>query len=107
MMKSGEMARLYERWFMQAVPPSNRPIGLPASAATLAGIRQLRAEGVIRPGERVVGVLTGHVLKDPGILQTMHQETEPPPVWANRPIRIAPEIEAVRRVLDAARSGEE
>ncbi|MBL0177688.1 MAG: threonine synthase [Gemmatimonadetes bacterium] len=74
----------------------------PASAATLAGIRQLRADGVIRSGERVVGVLTGHVLKDPGILQTMHQETEPQPSWANRPIRIAPEVDAVRRVLDAA-----
>jgi hypothetical protein len=32
----------------------------------------------------------------------MHQETEPAPAWANRPIRIAPEVAAVRRVLDAA-----
>ena len=37
----------------------------PASGCTLAGIRKLRAAGVIRPGESVVGVLTGHVLKDP------------------------------------------
>jgi threonine synthase len=74
----------------------------PASAATLAGVRMLRQEGVIRPGERAVGILTGHVLKDPGVLQTMHQETEPPPAWANRPIRIAPEISAVRTVLEAA-----
>lgn len=74
----------------------------PASAATLAGVRMLRAEGVIRPGDRVVGILTGHVLKDPGVLQTMHQETEPPPSWANRPIRITPEVTAVGRVLEAA-----
>lgn len=77
----------------------------PASAATLAGVRRLRAEGVIGAGDRVVGVLTGHVLKDPGVLQTMHQESEPPPTWANRPIRIAPEVAAVGRVLEATLNG--
>ena len=37
----------------------------PASAATLAGVRKLRAAGVMREGERIVCVLTGHILKDP------------------------------------------
>ena len=37
----------------------------PASAASLAGVRRLRAEGVIAPHESVVCVLTGHILKDP------------------------------------------
>jgi threonine synthase len=37
----------------------------PASAAGLAGVRRLRAEGRLDPGERVVCVLTGHGLKDP------------------------------------------
>jgi threonine synthase len=36
----------------------------PASAASLAGVRKLRAEGTIGPGERVVCVLTGNLLKD-------------------------------------------
>ena len=36
----------------------------PASAASLAGVRKLRAEGVIAAGERVVCVLTGNLLKD-------------------------------------------
>jgi len=36
----------------------------PASAATLAGIRQLVERGVIKRDERVVGVLTGTLLKD-------------------------------------------
>jgi threonine synthase len=40
----------------------------PASAATVAGIRQLRASGRIPPDARAVGVLTGHMLKDPEIL---------------------------------------
>jgi threonine synthase len=36
----------------------------PASAATLAGVRNLVARGVIKRDERVVGVLTGNLLKD-------------------------------------------
>ena len=36
MMKSGEIARLYDRWFMQPIPPANRPMGLPPSDATRA-----------------------------------------------------------------------
>ncbi|HEX9982511.1 MAG TPA: threonine synthase [Thermoanaerobaculia bacterium] len=37
----------------------------PASATTLAGVRKLRAAGIIKEGEQVVCVLTGHILKDP------------------------------------------
>ncbi|MES2306617.1 MAG: threonine synthase [Gemmatimonadota bacterium] len=74
----------------------------PASAASLAGVRSLRRRGVIGAGERVAAVLTGHILKDPGILQRMHQEESPPPVWANAPIRISATTEAVRRVLEAS-----
>ena len=37
----------------------------PASAASLAGVRKLRAEGRLSPDSRVVCVLTGHGLKDP------------------------------------------
>ena len=36
----------------------------PASAATLAGLRNLIRSGVIKPEERVVAVLTGNILKD-------------------------------------------
>lgn len=37
----------------------------PASAATMAGVKKLVAEGVIKSKERIVCVLTGHMLKDP------------------------------------------
>ncbi|MGH2669510.1 MAG: threonine synthase, partial [bacterium] len=37
----------------------------PASATTLAGVERLRREGTIGERERVVCVLTGHLLKDP------------------------------------------
>ncbi|MBH9578906.1 amino acid ABC transporter substrate-binding protein [Inhella proteolytica] len=36
MMKSGQIAKLYDKWFMQPIPPANTRIGLPASEATKA-----------------------------------------------------------------------
>ena len=36
LIKSGEMAKIYDKWFMQPIPPANKPIGLPASEATKA-----------------------------------------------------------------------
>jgi threonine synthase len=46
----------------------------PASASTVAGIRRLVADGTIDPGEDVVAVLTGHVLKDTDYVIKYHQE---------------------------------
>jgi len=71
----------------------------PASAVSLAGLRQLVGTGVVKPSERVVAILTGHILKDPGILLRYHQETEPPPTGANRPIEIEATLGEVERVL--------
>ena len=36
LIKSGEMAKIYDKWFMQPIPPTNTRIGLPASEATKA-----------------------------------------------------------------------
>jgi glutamate/aspartate transport system substrate-binding protein len=36
MAKSGEVAKLYDKWFMQAIPPANTKVNLPASDATKA-----------------------------------------------------------------------
>jgi threonine synthase len=71
----------------------------PASAASVAGARQLVADGIISPGESVVSVLTGHVLKDPGILIHYHQEQDPPPPGANRPIEIDADLREVERAM--------
>ena len=35
-MKSGEMARIYDKWFVQPIPPKNVRLNLPASEATRA-----------------------------------------------------------------------
>jgi threonine synthase len=47
----------------------------PASAVTLAGMKKLRAQGVIRSGETVVLVLTGHTLKDADYTIDFHRGT--------------------------------
>ena len=78
----------------------------PASAASVAGVRALIRRGTIAPGARVVAVLTGHVLKDPGLLLRYHMGTEPPPPGANRPIEIEPELADVERALKDAVKGE-
>jgi threonine synthase len=71
----------------------------PASAVTLAGLRQLVRQGTVKSSDRIVGVLTGHILKDPGLLLKYHQETEPAPAGANRPIEIDPHLREIERVL--------
>ncbi len=62
----------------------------PASATTLAGVRKLRASGVMRDSDRIACVLTGHLLKDPG-------------APSGKVIEIDPEISEVERILAADR----
>jgi threonine synthase len=68
----------------------------PASAASVAGARRLLREGVVRKGESVVAVLTGHVLKDPGIVMEFHSR---PGRLRNPPIPIRPRLSDVEAVL--------
>ena len=48
----------------------------PASAATIAGLKHLRAEGVVAADERIACVLTGHLLKDPNVTVNYHKEKQ-------------------------------
>lgn len=48
----------------------------PASAASVAGARLLREEGIIAPSDRVVCVLTGHQLKDPTATVAYHTDDQ-------------------------------
>jgi len=47
----------------------------PASAVTLAGLKKLRAQGVVASGETVVLLLTGHTLKDADYTIDFHRGT--------------------------------
>ncbi|MGH2561098.1 MAG: threonine synthase [Thermomicrobiales bacterium] len=79
----------------------------PASAATLAGLRQLVREGEVAADAWVIGVLTGHVLKDAEAVTTYHlvdrDGTARP--GANRPVTVPAEISALERVLADALHG--
>ena len=74
----------------------------PASAASLAGVRELVRRGTIEADERVVCVLTGHLLKDPELVRAYHADELAGVVadGANPPLVIDPEPDALRRVLD-------
>jgi threonine synthase len=65
----------------------------PASAATLAGLKKLVAAGVVRPGETVVGVLTGHLLKDQDANLAAHAS------GGLQPIVVEPTLAAVESLL--------
>ena len=70
----------------------------PASAAGLAGIRQLVADGTIERGERVLTYLTGHLLKDTEAVAAYHLGDQPGP-GANRPRAIDATPEALAQVM--------
>lgn len=76
----------------------------PASATSLAGIRKLVAEGKIAKDATVVGVLTGHVLKDTDNVVKYHLDDVDGQARprANRPIRIDATLDAMKKVLDDA-----
>jgi len=76
----------------------------PASCVTLAGLKKLIAAGTIRPDERIVCILTGHVLKDPDATAKYHQRQLEgiTPTHANMPIRCAATLDAVLRAIDGA-----
>ncbi|MXV62817.1 threonine synthase [Natronorubrum sp. JWXQ-INN-674] len=51
----------------------------PASAASVAGLRKLRREGIVGDDERVACLTTGHLLKDPDAAAAAGADPEPVP----------------------------
>ncbi len=77
----------------------------PASACSLAGTRKLVQNGVIQPGEIVVGILTGHVLKDPDAIIGYHSATleDLDSTYANPMHSAEPSIEEIKRILSGVK----
>jgi threonine synthase len=73
----------------------------PASCATVAGIRELVRRGIIGTGERVCGILTGHVLKDPDAVTGYHAGLLPgiDSMRSNPPIACDGTLPDVLRIL--------
>ncbi len=82
----------------------------PASAASVAGLRQLLERGIVDKDARVVCILTGHQLKDPDATVRYHTGMLPPTEqpkhkapWgthANRPIQVADDLDEICRVIE-------
>ncbi len=72
--------------------------GEPAAAATLAGIRKLSAAGIIKPGDGVLGMLTGHILKDTDSIVQYHSDASLP--GANAPVKVKATLEDVLKLLN-------
>ena len=83
----------------------------PASAASVAGAKLLREEGIIAPSDRVVCILTAHQLKDPTatvayhandpeqfakVLGSMGVHSAP---YANSPVPVANDIHRILELL--------
>lgn len=85
----------------------------PASAASVAGAKLLREEGIIAPSDQVVCILTGHQLKDPNATVAYHSSTTASidskladqgieaVSFANGPVPVENEL---NRILDVIRS---
>jgi threonine synthase len=83
----------------------------PASAASVAGAKRLREEGVIAPHDRVVCILTGHQLKDPTATVAYHSTDQEQfekvlgsrgvhrAGFANRPVVVANDLDAIIRTI--------
>ena len=89
---SGVVAQVSDHEIMLAKAAIDRSgIGCePASAATLAGVKQLVRRGTIKPSDDVICILTGHMLKDPDAVLTA----------STLSVReIAPNLQAVQAAL--------
>lgn len=77
----------------------------PASACSVAGLRALVERGIIKPHETVVGVLTGHVLKDPDATIGYHSNRleDITPHHANRLLQAEATVEAITGILARGR----
>jgi len=69
----------------------------PASAATVAGIMKLVNEGIIKKNETVVGILTGHQLKDP--VATINYYTNKKNKFANFPVEVENNVNDIIKAI--------
>jgi threonine synthase len=83
----------------------------PASAASVAGAKLLREEGVIAPSDRVVCILTGHQLKDPTATVAYHTTDQDEfnrvlgkrgvsrAAFANRAVKVENDLDEIVRAI--------
>jgi len=70
----------------------------PASAATIAGLKHLLAEGVIGKDQRVACVLTGHALKDPNVTVNYHKDNQGQ--FSNPPVEAPNDLDEIIKLIE-------
>ena len=70
----------------------------PASAATIAGLKNLREEGLIGRDERVACVLTGHLLKDPDKTVNYHKDKQGR--FSNPPVEAPNDLDEILKLIE-------
>jgi len=69
----------------------------PASAATVAGLKYLLADGIVGNDERVACVLTGHPLKDPNVTVNYHKEKQGQ--FSNPPLEVPNDLNEIIKII--------
>src|SRR4051794_19963536 len=84
----------------------------PASAASVAGAKRLREEGIIAPSDRVVCILTGHQLKDPTATVAYHSTDQKTfddvlghrgvrrATYANRAVQVPNDLDEIIKAIE-------
>ena len=74
----------------------------PASACSVAGVKKLAERKIIKRGDTVLGVLTGHILKDPEATIGYHADDLPEiePGYRNEMLQANDHLEEIIRLLD-------
>jgi threonine synthase len=65
----------------------------PASAATIAGLKHLLANGTVGKDQRIACVLTGHLLKDPNATVNYHSSMGRE--FSNPPVQVENDLEKI------------
>jgi threonine synthase len=89
----GAMVTVTDEEILEAMRRLGKTTGIlaePAAAASFAGLAKAAADGLIRPGEVVVGIVTGNGLKD---VQSSLRA-------AGEPIRIGPDLARLEQALE-------
>ena len=96
----GAVTKVSDEAIMDAMAMVNRNgFGCePASAATVAGTKKLVEQGTIGADETVVGISTGHMLKDAAAIVDYH--FNPKNRFANTPITVEPDIKEILKLVE-------
>jgi len=89
----GSMITVSDQAILEAIPALARKSGIfaePAGSAAFAGLLKMAEEGLLEPSEKVAVVITGNGLKD---IESARKSV-------GEPLRVAPDLEDLRKKLD-------